>query len=70
MTHIFKSGDPHLDDDAVFAVKESLIVDFAEHGPGIAPNGERMSVAYSTAKVAVGSTICLERLSSTLIWMR
>jgi hypothetical protein len=26
-----------------------LIVDFAEHGPGVASNGERMSVPYLTA---------------------
>jgi hydroxyquinol 1,2-dioxygenase len=49
VTHIFKSGDPHLDDDAVFAVKDRLIVDFAEHGPGASPNGEWMSVPYLTA---------------------
>jgi hydroxyquinol 1,2-dioxygenase len=30
-THIFVAGDPYLDNDAVFAVKGSLIVDFARH---------------------------------------
>ena len=36
ITHIFVAGDPYLDRDAVFGVKESLITDFAEHpaGPG------------------------------------
>ena len=29
-THIFVAGDPYLDSDAVFAVKRSLVVDFAE----------------------------------------
>ena len=29
-THIFVAGGPYLDSDAVFAVKESLVVDFAE----------------------------------------
>ncbi|MFB4304906.1 dioxygenase [Actinomadura sp. GTD37] len=29
-THIFVAGSPYLDSDAVFAVKQSLIVDFAE----------------------------------------
>ncbi|GAA0907675.1 intradiol ring-cleavage dioxygenase [Pseudonocardia zijingensis] len=29
-THIFVAGSPHLDSDAVFAVKKSLIADFAE----------------------------------------
>lgn len=30
-THIFDSGSEYLDDDAVFGVKNSLIVDFIEH---------------------------------------
>jgi catechol 1,2-dioxygenase len=30
-THIFDSASRHLDDDAVFGVKNSLIVDFVEH---------------------------------------
>ena len=34
ITHIFVAGDPYLDRDAVFGVKESLITDFAEHPPG------------------------------------
>ncbi|XRQ07351.1 dioxygenase [Actinomadura welshii] len=29
-THVFVAGTPYLDSDAVFAVKQSLIVDFAE----------------------------------------
>jgi len=33
-THIFDSIDPYLKSDAVFGVKESLIVDFEEHGAG------------------------------------
>jgi hydroxyquinol 1,2-dioxygenase len=33
-THIFDSIDPYLKSDAVFGVKESLIVDFEEHAPG------------------------------------
>jgi protocatechuate 3,4-dioxygenase beta subunit len=31
VTHIFKAGDEYLDSDAVFGVKESLIVDFARN---------------------------------------
>lgn len=49
ITHLFRNGDAHLDDDVVFAVKDRLVVDFVEHEPGIAPNGERMSVPYCTA---------------------
>jgi len=30
-THLFVTGDPYLDSDAVFGVKESLVIDF-EHG--------------------------------------
>jgi hydroxyquinol 1,2-dioxygenase len=30
VTHLFAKGDPYLDSDAVFGVKESLIVDFAK----------------------------------------
>jgi hydroxyquinol 1,2-dioxygenase len=33
-THIFDSIDPYLKSDAVFGVKDSLIVDFEEHAPG------------------------------------
>ncbi len=39
ITHIFVAGDPYLDRDAVFGVKESLITDFAEHPPGRGPDG-------------------------------
>jgi hydroxyquinol 1,2-dioxygenase len=49
ITHIFRNGDAHLDNDVVFAVKDRLVVDFTEHAPGVAPNGERMSVPYLTA---------------------
>ncbi|HLZ72143.1 MAG TPA: intradiol ring-cleavage dioxygenase [Dehalococcoidia bacterium] len=30
-THLFASGDPYLDSDAVFGKKDSLVVDFARH---------------------------------------
>ena len=49
VTHIFRNGVDHLDDDVVFAVKDRLIVDFVEHKPGVAPNGERIDVPYCTA---------------------
>lgn len=39
ITHIFAAGDEYLDRDAVFGVKPSLVVDFADHGPGTAPDG-------------------------------
>ena len=37
-THLFVKGAPYLDSDAVFAVKDSLIVDFERHEPGEAPD--------------------------------
>ena len=37
ITHLFAAGDPYLASDAVFGVKQSLVVEFAEHGPGEIP---------------------------------
>lgn len=34
VTHIFVSGDPYLESDAVFGVKDSLIVEFVADGDG------------------------------------
>ena len=48
-THLFVKGDPYLDTDAVFAVKESLIVDFVEHPAGRAPDGRTCDQPYCTA---------------------
>jgi hydroxyquinol 1,2-dioxygenase len=42
VTHVFVAGDPYLDSDAVFGVKQSLIADYAHCPPGIAPDGTRM----------------------------
>ena len=40
ITHVFAAGDPYLDTDAVFGVKQSLIADFAGHPAGTtAPDG-------------------------------
>jgi hydroxyquinol 1,2-dioxygenase len=38
-THVFVAGDPYLDSGAVFAVKDSLVVDFVRHPPGTARDG-------------------------------
>ncbi|MFI0423481.1 intradiol ring-cleavage dioxygenase [Spongiactinospora sp. 9N601] len=38
-THIFVADGPHLASDAVFGVKESLVVDFVRHAGGRAPDG-------------------------------
>jgi hypothetical protein len=39
VTHVFVAGDEHLASDAVFGVKESLVLDFAEQPPGESPDG-------------------------------
>ena len=46
VTHLFRHGDQYLDSDAVFAVKEPLIVDFEEQPAGKAPNGETIDAPY------------------------
>jgi hydroxyquinol 1,2-dioxygenase len=48
ITHVFAAGDPHLDADAVFGVKRSLIAPFPRHEPGRAPDGTMMDVPYHT----------------------
>ena len=49
ITHLFVRGDPYLDSDAVFGVKDSLIVDFVEHTSGAAPDGTRLEQPFVTA---------------------
>lgn len=46
VTHVFVDGDPYLDSDAVFGVKDSLIRDFALQPAGTAPDGREMSDPY------------------------
>jgi hydroxyquinol 1,2-dioxygenase len=50
ITHIFAAGDPHLGSDAVFGVKESLVVDFAERGPGTAPGGRVLDTPWASVR--------------------
>ncbi|MGQ0579371.1 MAG: intradiol ring-cleavage dioxygenase [Betaproteobacteria bacterium] len=49
-THIFVKGDRYLGSDAVFGVKDSLVVDFREHAPGPTPDGEKSAVPFCTAE--------------------
>lgn len=42
VTHVFLAGGDHLDDDAVFGVKESLIEPFTEQPAGSGPAGRRL----------------------------
>ncbi|MFJ5774392.1 dioxygenase [Streptomyces sp. NPDC093094] len=39
VTHLFVAGDPHLADDAVFGVRDSLVVEAERHAAGPAPDG-------------------------------
>jgi hydroxyquinol 1,2-dioxygenase len=50
ITHIFVKDSPYLDSDAVFGVRNSLIVDFPKHAPGKAPDGRSMDKPFYTAK--------------------
>ncbi len=47
VTHVFVAGDPYLDSDAVFGVKDSLIRTFIDHPPGTAPDGRVMESTWS-----------------------
>jgi hydroxyquinol 1,2-dioxygenase len=48
VTHVFDEDDRHLDSDAVFGVKGSLITGFERHEPGTAPDGTEMDVPFYT----------------------
>ena len=47
-THLFVADSPYLDSDAVFGVKESLVVRFDRHDAGTAPDGEQMETPFYT----------------------
>jgi hydroxyquinol 1,2-dioxygenase len=48
ITHVFVAGDPYLDSDAVFGVKNELITEFARCEPGTAPDGTPRAAPYDT----------------------
>lgn len=50
ITHIFVAGSPHLDRDAVFGVKPSLIVNFIERSPGEGPEGRKLEEPWYRAE--------------------
>ena len=50
ITHIFVAGDPYLDRDAVFGVKQSLITDFAEHPAGPGPDGRPLDGPWTSVE--------------------
>jgi maleylacetate reductase len=50
ITHIFVAGDPYLDRDAVFGVKQSLITDFTEHPAGPGPDGRALDGPWTSVE--------------------
>ncbi|SDM07346.1 dioxygenase [Nonomuraea jiangxiensis] len=48
ITMLFRSDDPYLACDPVFAVRRSLIVDFVQHDPGAAPDGTVVDEPFQT----------------------
>lgn len=48
-THLFAHDSPYLDSDAVFGVRDSLIVTYDKHPPGTAPDGRAMDKVFHTA---------------------
>jgi hydroxyquinol 1,2-dioxygenase len=51
VTHIFVRGDAHQGSDAVFGVKESLVVDFAEQPAGTPPpDGRQVAGPWTRAR--------------------
>jgi len=47
-THLFVAGSQYLDSDAVFGMKESLVVQFERHPAGAGPDGERVDTPFYT----------------------
>lgn len=48
ITHIFVAGDEYLSGDAVFGVKDSLVVDVADQPPGTAPDGRELAEPWAS----------------------
>jgi hydroxyquinol 1,2-dioxygenase len=48
-THLFAADSPYLDSDAVFGVRDSLIVGYDRHDPGTAPDGRVMDKPWHSA---------------------
>jgi hydroxyquinol 1,2-dioxygenase len=48
VTHVFAADGPHLDDDAVFGVKRSLVRELVAQPPGVGPGGRTLSDRWWT----------------------
>lgn len=49
-THLFAADSPYLDSDAVFGVRDSLIVSFEKHAPGTAPDGRVLTQPWHSTQ--------------------
>ncbi|GAA1329100.1 dioxygenase [Pseudonocardia xinjiangensis] len=50
ITHLFREGTPHLDNDVVYGVKKELVVSFVENEPGPTPNGGESAEPFFTVE--------------------
>lgn len=50
ITHLFVSDSPYIESDAVFGVRDSLIVQFNKHAPGKAGDGREMNEPWYECK--------------------
>lgn len=48
VTHLFVAGDPYLDRDAVFGVKDSLVVAFVDHPETEVAPGRQLTRPWSS----------------------
>jgi len=48
VTQVFRAGGAHLDTDAVFGVRRSLVADWVRHEPGVRPDGVTSAVPFHT----------------------
>lgn len=48
-THLFVAGSRYIDSDVVFGVRDSLVVDFKQHGAGTAIDGRKVDGPYWSA---------------------
>jgi hydroxyquinol 1,2-dioxygenase len=48
VTQVFRQGDRHLDSDAVFGVRRSLVTEWVRHEPGRTPDGQDSAVPFTT----------------------
>src|SRR6266581_4308729 len=47
-THLFAADSPYLDSDAVFGVRDSLVIPFERHARGTAPDGRTLDRPFHT----------------------